>query len=327
MPIAVITPSHFQDSSQPYYQILTSAGFEVRFSDNTVPMEQKDALVSQLQGADAVLASTEPYTDEIFSQLKLRIVSRAGVGYDSVDLKAATAHNVAVTITPGTVHHSVAEQALALLFGIYRNVIQRDCMVRAGGWERESFPRLAGKSLGLIGLGVIGKCFAEKAKLLGLHVMAADPQLSEEEASSLGVQLVSFDELLETADIVSLHAPNIPATHHLMNASAFQKMKQDSVFLNTARGPLVDEGALFETLKSGKLMGAGLDVFEQEPPPIDHPLLTLDNVIVAPHMSGLDLQSEIDMASTAAQNIVDLYQNSGLHPNIINRDLPDDWTW
>jgi len=324
MPTCCVTASHFHSKEQEYYGILTSAGFEVRFVDPDVfDLSQAPILIDQLDDCQAVLCSTEPYTAEVLAKSKLRVVSRAGVGFDSVDLNGATLANIVVTRTPGVLHESAAEHTLATIFAIYRNVVQRDKDVRAGKWDRVCWPRLKGKTLGILGLGIIGACVAEKGMALGMNVIAHDPVASEIER----VGRVSLDELWANSDIISLHAPCVPATEKIINRQTIAKMKRSAVLINTSRGGLVNEADLFDALQEKRILAAGLDVFQQEPPAADNPLFSLPNILLSPHMAGMDLDSERDMASLAAQNIVDLYCGKFPRNNIVNQDVVADWKW
>lgn len=324
MPTVCVTPAHFHSYELPYCQILQEAGFEIRFIDpEKHNLRDPATLIEQLGDCEAVLANPEPYTPEVLSQCQVRVISRAGVGFDSVDLEAATTNGIVVTRTPGVLHEAVAEQTLAFLFAISRNVIPRDRDARQGRWQRAAFPRLKGQTLGLVGLGPIGRCVAEKALALGLKVIAYDPYA----APHVGVELVTLDRLWSDADIVSLHVPCLPETAHLINRTTLARMKPGAVLINTSRGGLVDEAALVDALTSGHLSAAALDVFEEEPTRPDNPLLKLDNVVLAPHVAGLDIESLKDMANMAAENIVALHRGEWPSANIVNPEVRPNWKW
>ncbi len=328
MPRVLVTPTMLRNQPGPFADILQQGGFEVVFPPEDVNTLEP-AVIEQLlaDDIDAMLASTEPLSEAILHGSTLRAIARMGVGYDSIDIPAATAADIAVTITPGVLEESVAEHTIAMLLGLTRGIVQRDREVRAGKWSRAAMPRLAGKTLGIAGLGRIGKAVAPRAIGLGMNVIAADPCLDEAFAEQTGVKYVSFDELLTSSDVVSIHAAYMAETTHLFNAATLARMKPGAILVNTSRGGLVDEAALYDALKSGHLSGAALDVFEQEPPPVDHPLLSLPNVLTCTHMGGLDLQSEIDASSLAAHCIVDLH--NGLRPDscLVNSKLRADWKW
>jgi phosphoglycerate dehydrogenase-like enzyme len=316
-----------RNSPGPYSEHLERHGFEVKYPPATADTMQPEVLAEQLRGCQAMLASTEKLTRAILANSELRVVARMGVGYDSVDVAAATDLGIAVTITPGVLEDSVAEHTIAMMLGVSRGLVERDREVRSGVWTRKPLPRLAGKTLGLIGLGRIGRAIVPRAKGLGLRVIACDPCADAEFAAMNDITLCSLDELLATADIVSLHAPCTPETENLMNADAFAKMKPGAIFLNTSRGSLVDEPALCEAIQSGRLAGAGLDVFRQEPLPLESPLQRLPNVLLCTHMGGLDCDSLAGMGLTAAQCVVDLYEGRWPERCVVNKAVCEKWRW
>lgn len=327
MPKVLVCPLVLHGVRGPYFDVLEQAGLEVVFPAPGEPLGKPEVLIRRLQGISAVLASVEPYSPEVLSASHLRVIARMGVGYDAIDVAAATAANVAVTYAPGTNDVSVAELTLALILGVFRGFPARYHEVTKGTWRRKALPRLAGKTLGLVGLGRIGKAVAPRAQGLGLKVIAYDPYPDRAYAAERGVSLVTFEQLLEQSDIVSLHLPGTRETRDLIDAQALAKMKPGSVLINTARGALVDEDALVESLQKGHLAGAGLDVFKSEPLPLDSPLLQLDNVLLSPHMGGLDLESEIAMSTLAAQCIADLYRGRWPEGCVVNPELKPGWKW
>jgi len=311
----------------PYKDILEAEGFEVFYPPEGVDTYEADALLSLLQSADAMLASTEPLTREIQQQSQLKVIARMGVGYDSVDLAAATERGAAVTITPGVLEDCVAEHTMAMLLGLTRGVIERDRQVRDGGWTRAGLPRLAGKTFGVIGLGRIGRATALRAKAFNMKLIAFDTYPDEAFAQEHDVAMLPLEEVLRQSDVLSLHAASSAATQDLINANTLAQMKQGAILVNASRGGLVDEDALVDSLKSGHLWGAALDVFKQEPLPSDSPLLSLPNVILSTHMGGLDDESEIAGSSLAAQCIVDLHQNKPPVHCIVNKEVAEGWAW
>ncbi|CAL1125502.1 unnamed protein product [Cladocopium goreaui] len=327
MPRVLVTPAMLHEKGGPFRDILEAAGLEVVFPTGGLALMDPVTLQSNLEGIDAVLAGMEPFNRDVLSTTKLRAIARMGVGYDAIDVPAATDCGVPVTITPGTNEPSVAEQTLALIFGVMRGLPERAREVRSGHWLRQTLPRLEGKTLGLVGLGRIGKALVPKAHGLGLKVIAYDPFVAPELAVELGVRLCSLDELLEEADIVSLHCPLNAETRNLIDADAMAKMKVGSVLINAARGGIVDEGALADALRRGHLMGAGLDVFETEPLPLESPLLGLDNIVLTPHMGGLDHESQVAMSSLAAECIAKLYQGQWPEGCVVNDELREGWKW
>jgi D-3-phosphoglycerate dehydrogenase / 2-oxoglutarate reductase len=327
MPRILVSPLPFQEPAGPWHDVLMAAKFELVYPDRDATTLSPFELIRQLRGIDGVLASVEGYSREVLAASKLRAVARVGVGYDSIDVKAATESGVAVVITPGTNENSVAEQAIAMITAIFRDLAARDHEVRAGVWRRNCVRRLAGNTLGLLGLGRIGKAIVPRAKGLGLKLLAYDPFPNQQFAEANGVRLLSLDELLAEADIVSLHLPCTAETTNMINARSLAKMKRGAVLINTARGGLVDEVALGEALASGQLSAAGLDVFKVEPPPVSHPLLQMNNVTVAPHMGGLDQDSLDAMGRLAAQCLVDLYHGRWPDGCVVNESLREGWRW
>lgn len=327
MPRILVTPHVFNRVAGPYRDVLEAAGFEIVYPDPAAPLEDADTLIGYLEGIDGVLASVEPYTRKVLEAARLRAIARVGVGYDAIDVAAATEQHVAVTITPGTNEHSVAEQALALVFAVFRDVAARDEEIRRGVWRRKPVRRLAGNTLGIVGMGRIGKALVPRALGLGLKVVAYDPLPDRAFAEQHGVELMTLDELLSRSDIVSLHMPCTPETTNLINRDTLARMKPGAVLVNTARGGLVDEEALAEALGSGRLFGAGLDVFKIEPLPTDSPLAALKNVVLAPHMGGLDQDSLDAMGKLAAECLVGLAKGRCPDGCLVNPEVMAGWKW
>jgi D-3-phosphoglycerate dehydrogenase / 2-oxoglutarate reductase len=324
---ALVTPPMIRSVPGPYSEHLERHGFEVKWPPRAADTTRREVLAEQLQGCQAMLASTEPLTREVLAASELRVVARMGVGYDSVDVAAATDLGNVVTITPGVLEDSVAEHTIALMLGVSRGIVARHQEVKTGVWTRQPMPRLAGKTLGLVGLGRIGRALVPRAQGLAMTVIAHDPCADLEFAARHGVRLCPLDELLSTADVVSLHAPCIPETENLIDAAALARMKPGAILLNTSRGGLVDEAALCEALASGKLLGAGLDVFRQEPLPVDHPLQQFSNVLLCTHMGGLDEESMEGMASSAARSVVELHEGRWPEGCVVNSAVRETWRW
>lgn len=238
---------------------------------------------------------------------ELLFVSSSGAGYDTVDVAACTEAGVAVLNQAGGNAVSVAEHTLGLILGTTHRMAESDRRLRVeSGFSREDVMgrEIAGKTLGLVGLGHIGRRVALLAGAFGMEVIAFDPLLSVEEVGARGAGAVSFDELLDRSDIVSLHCPRNAATLDLIDARAFARMKRGAVFISTARGGIHNEVALLEALTSGHLSGAGLDVWDQEPPPLDHPLLGLANVYATFHTGGVTHEARRNMAAIAASQLL-----------------------
>lgn len=327
MPTVVISPEPLHQLEGPHTELLRSAGFEVRFPE-VCRLDTEEQTIAGLDRSDAVIAGGEPLSDAVLSQLKrLRVISRTGVGYDQVDVDSATRHGIAVTITPDGNREGVAEHTLALILGLARDITGNDQDVKQGHWEKPKLVPLRGRTLGLVGFGRIGQSVAVRANGFGMKLLACDPCADEHVVQQSGVKLVDLDTLLRTSDFVSLHAPLSPQTRCLINAQSLSLMKPTCYLVNTARGGLVDEADLLHALQTGVIMGAGLDVLEQEPPPIDHPLFSLPNVLVSPHVAANDTQAIEDMALSAAQNVIDLMEGRWPADSIVNPKVRSRWSW
>lgn len=331
MPIVQINPEAMLNKPGPYVDLLREAGFEIRYPRNPELARgncNAQEMIAELSGASAVIATAAHYTPEVIGGLpELRVIARAGVGYDRVDVDAATKHNIAVTITPTANHEAVAELMLALLLGVTKRIVSGNAAVRAGGWPREPLVPVRGKTVGVVGLGRIGRSVAVRCQALGMKVLAAEQQPDLEFVRRHEIELADFNQLLEQSDVVTVHCPLTPETQGMFDADVFARMKRGAIFINTARGPLVNEAALVEALESGHLLGAGLDVFEQEPPSPENPLFRLDNVVVSPHIAGADELSSQQMGVEAAECIVKLYRNQWPEGAVVNDSLRDTWKW
>jgi phosphoglycerate dehydrogenase-like enzyme len=331
LPVVLITPALYQDPSRPYAVKLRQAGFEVRYPSDpavTTGATGPDAVVAEWSVADAVIAGGEHCTAEVLGRLpRLRVIARAGVGYDRIDVDAATRRNVLLTITPTANHECVAEHALALLFAAARSIARYDRAVRAGGWPRSVLVPLRGRTLGIVGLGRIGRSLAKRAEALGMKVLAADERPDRDFARAHGIELTDLDSLLARADFVSIHCPLSPATRGMFGAREFAKMKPGAIFINTARGGLVVESDLAQALASGHLAAAGLDVLSEEPPPPDHPLLRADNVVLSPHLGGADETSVENMGRECADAIIRHHRGEWPDGAVVNDSLRGAWKW
>jgi D-3-phosphoglycerate dehydrogenase / 2-oxoglutarate reductase len=325
MPNVLIMPSALFGVTGPHVEILHKAGFEVHYPDRGDLTGETETILA-LRGVAATIAAGEPYTERVVSNLPdLRVISRWGVGVDRIDLDAVTRRGVAVTITPASNHEAVAEHTLALLLALSRSIVRQNREVRQGSWNKTPLLPLRGRALGLIGLGRIGRSVALRAAQFQMRLLAFDSAPDPEFARTSTIELVDLDTLLAQADYVSLHLPLTPSSIGLINRETLSRMKPGSFLLNTSRGGLVVEEDLVSALQSGHLAGAGLDVFRQEPPSIENPLLQLENVVVTAHMAGVDIQSSIDMAVKAAQNIIDLYQGLWPQDSIVNSAVRQSW--
>jgi D-3-phosphoglycerate dehydrogenase / 2-oxoglutarate reductase len=326
MPKVLIAPMTLTKVQGPYRQALLDAGFELVLSRVDHQMVE-DELLAALDDIDAALAGSEPYNARVIAaRPQLRVIARVGVGYDAVDVPAATAHGIAVTTTPGANHDSVAEHTFALLLGLSRDLVPQHLGVKSGGWPRRSTLPLRGAALGIAGLGRIGKAVALRGEAFGMKLLAYDPYPDHAFAAAHGITLMPFDQLLAESDFLSLHLPVSAETHHLINRQTLKRMKPTAFLVNTARGALVNEVDLLEALRAGRLAGAGLDVFEQEPPG-KSPLFELDNVLLTPHGAGTDRKSRDDMALSAAEAIVALSRGQWPAEKVVNPEVRPTFRW
>ena len=327
MPTVLIGSNFLRNQPGPFREILQRAGFE--FTDP--PGDQtltEDDLRAALPGADAILAGGERITAELLDLApRLRAIARTGVGYDAIDMAAATARRIPIVITPGTNQESVAEHTFALLLGLTRAITVNDRLIHAGGWSQKLVAPLRGKTLGLVGLGRIGRAVATRALAFEMRVIAFDPAPATEFEPRHGVLRVGFEQLLSESDVVSLHLPLTPETRGLINRKTLARMKPGAYLINTARGGLVIEADLHDSLVSGHLAGAGLDVLNPEPPEPDNPLLRLPNVVITPHLGGVDTKAMADMANLAARCLVALYQGKWPEGCVVNNTLAAGWRW
>ncbi len=268
-----------------------------------------EGLKRELASTDALIirSETKVTADLLDSAARLRVIGRAGVGVDNVDVPAATRRGILVTNAPEGNTVAAAEHALALLLSLARNVPAAHTSMRSGEWKRSKFMghELLGKTLGLIGLGRIGGEVAGRARAFGMQVIACDPLITVDKAREQGVELVELKTLLRRADYISLHATLTPETKHLLGRREFQAMKRGVRIVNCARGGMVDETALAEAIRRGQVAGAALDVFETEPPPKGHPLLTLDPVIMTPHLGASTEEAQENVSVAIAEQVRD----------------------
>lgn len=287
--------------------LASSAGFQalheradLRYFD-TLPASAED-LIERLRDVEVAIniRSSSMFTEDIFERCPhLRLISVWGTGTDNVDLPAAKRHRVAVTNTPDVSAFSVAEHALALMLAVARTLPAQDAATRSGTWPRGQGVELRGKTLGILGLGAIGRRFAQLGAAIGMRVIAWTMHPNP----ALGFELVEFDHLLRTSDVVSMHLRLSPETQGMIGARELQLMKPGAFFVNTARGKIVDEAALIEALETKRIAGAGLDVFSTEPLPAGNKLTQLSNVVLTPHSAGITPEALEAGLSLAIENV------------------------
>ena len=280
---------------------------------------QAEEILERLDGVDGYVAGLDYITADVLSKApdSLKVISRYGAGVDRVDMPAATAKGIKVTNTPGTNSVAVCELAFALMLCAARNIPKLHAAVEKGEWPRSQGIELRGKTLGIVGMGAIGKNLATRAKAFGMTVNAYDPYFDEAFAKENGIGRMDLDEVLTTSDFISLHVPLNDSTRHMIDAEKIAEMKDGAVVINTARGGIIDEQAAADAVKSGKLGGLGLDAFEQEPL-IESPLKGLDNVIFTPHTGAHTAEAVSGMGSMAVDNVIVVLSGENC-PYVLNK--------
>ncbi len=298
-------------------EILQKAGLDVDMK----PGLSEDELVGIIADYDAlIIRSGTTVTEKIIEAAKkLRVIGRAGIGVDNIDLQAATKHGVIVMNTPTGNAVTTAEHAIAMMFAVSRHIPQAVASLKGGSWDKKSFTghQLGGQTLGIIGVGNIGKIVASRAVGLNMSVIGFDPFLTEEAAERLGIEPVSLEELFKRSDYITIHTPLNDKTRGLINKASFQQMKKGVTLVNCARGGIVIEEDLLWALNEGIVAGAAIDVFEQEPPQADHPLLKLPQVIATPHLGAATSEAQLNVAVEVAEIVAD-YLDTGTIKNAVN---------
>jgi D-3-phosphoglycerate dehydrogenase / 2-oxoglutarate reductase len=322
----LIAPAPLVGIEGAFLQTLRAAGFEPIYPRVRGQLTEAD-LIEHLQGVVAALAGSEPYTRRVLaSQPQLRAIARAGVGYDAVDTAAATEHGIAVTIAPGTNQDAVAEHTFAHILALAKDLIPQHLGTIHLKWPRRATLPLRGRTLGIAGLGRIGKAVALRGACFGMRLLAYEPYPDLVFAAHHGVKLVPLEQLFAESGYLTLHLPATEASRYLVNKESLARMKPTAFLINTARGSIVNEKALIEALQQHRLAGAGLDVFEDEPPS-DSPLFHMDNVVATPHAAGVDLQSRDDMALSAAEAIVALASGEWPAEKVVNPEVRARFRW
>jgi D-3-phosphoglycerate dehydrogenase len=297
-------------------ELLKDAGHEVTFDEMDA-----DELLLEISKYDALMVRgrTKAIADVVNAGAKgnLKVIGRAGIGVDNVDLEAAAKNDVKVVNAPTGATASVAELAIAHMLSLSRHITKADATMKKGEWAKKQLKgnELYGKTLGLIGCGNIGKLTAKYAQMFNMNVIGYDPFISKEDMKKDGIKKKDeLEDIMKNADFISLHLPHIPQTHHIVNEEMLSKMKPSAYLINCARGGTVDEKALYNALKNGTIAGAGMDVFENEPPK-DSPLLTLDNVVLTPHIGANTKEGQIRAGTVCAEQII----------KVLNGETPDFW--
>lgn len=316
----LVTVSAFMRDDDNAVAFLRDAGCSVRFAPPGSGRTEEE-LIELVQGNDAVIAGGEHYTREVLTRADtLKHIARWGVGFDKVDVAAASDVGVLVTTTQGGNDWGVADHAFALMLGLAHLIAENDRLVKAGDWPRAVGRDVWQRTIGIVGLGRIGQGAAKRARGFEMTVLAYEPFPNEGFVRDHGVELVSLEELLRRSDFITLHLPLSAETHHLMHAERLALMKPTAYLVNTARGPLVDEDALYDALKDGRIGGAGLDVREVEPAN-DTRFSEFTNVILSPHSAGITDGTSEAMARMAAESILQGQRGESPH-GLLN---PEAW--
>jgi D-3-phosphoglycerate dehydrogenase / 2-oxoglutarate reductase len=308
----LVGPVRYAELCSDGRDMLIKEGFDLVENPASTPYTYAE-LPDLLRTAHAAVAGVEVYDEDVLAAApRLKVIARLGVGLDNIDLDACRRRGITVANVPGGNANAVAELALALMLSVLRRIPVMDARIRRGVWDRFTGRELTGKTVGLVGFGATARALARRLRGFDVKLLVSDPAIDTAAAAELGAIEASLPDLLAASDVVSLHAPHTPATHHLADASFFRAMKESAVFVNTSRGGLVDEAALHDALRGGEIAGAGLDVWEVEPVAADNPLLRLDTVVATTHGAADTVEAYRTVGLSTAQAIVDVF--SGRRP-------------
>jgi D-3-phosphoglycerate dehydrogenase len=300
----VITPRTFGKMDPTPMEMLQERGYELTLNTSGRVLEEEE-LINLLEDADGLIVGLDPVTEKVLkSAKKLKVISKFGVGIDNIDLDAATRMGILVTNTPGANSSAVAELAFGLMLDLARHISESDRSIRRGQWKSYRGFELNGKTLGIIGTGRIGRELAKRARCFNMLLICHDIEEDHDWASQIGAKYLPLHDVLKNSDIVSLHIPLNNETYHIISAPELQMMREGAILINTARGGLIDENALYEALKDNQLAGAGLDVLETEPPE-DSPLMDLENVVLTSHIGAHTVEANRAMGIMASQNVIE----------------------
>lgn len=305
MPKIVIVDTDFEDNDQEV-RMAREAGVDIALFNDRAP----EAIIEHAVDADGVITSYGQFPAAVFEALpNLKVVSRTGIGYDSIDVEAATRNGTAVCVVPGYGTEVVSDHAITLALCVLRRMNEVDADMRAGVWDytrRRPFGQVHGRTFGVVGMGAIGRACARKASGLGFRVICSSRSLVPGRRTPEGYDQVSYEDLLAQSDVVSFHTALTPETHHLLDADHLALMKPDAVVVNTARGAIIDTVALADALCAGRLWGAGIDVFEDEPVDPGHPLLAAPHTVLSPHVAYWSEESGEELRRRATQAVIDV---------------------
>ncbi|MBE0478673.1 phosphoglycerate dehydrogenase [Candidatus Aerophobetes bacterium] len=317
----LITATSFGKACREPFEVLKRGKIEVDINKEGKPFTG-GRLLKIIENYDGIIVGVDPVGEAVIDKGKrLKIIAKHGVGIDNIDLKAAARKGIYVTITPGANEQAVADLTFALMLALARKVVLADCSLRNGKWPRLIGTEIWGKKLGVIGLGRVGKNVVKRAKGFNMEVFAYDLQVDHDFCRQYEVKIVNLEKIFTENDIITLHTPLTSSTRHLINEKTLSLMKDSALIINTARGELVDEQALFYALKNRKIGGAALDCFSEEPPGKDFPLFELDNVVLTPHLGAYTVEANRNMGVMAARSVVDAL-NGKVPENIANEDFP-----
>ncbi len=303
----LLTTTSFQDIPGEHHQLLAREGYELVRERGPLAEARMLELVGDVDG---FLCGDDAITRAVIQKAlpRLKVISKYGIGLDKIDVKAATELKIPVTFCPGVNHTTVAEHTFGLLLAIYRHIVTECNHVKKGEWKRITGNELMGKTMGILGMGRIGKEVATRSRAFGMNVLGYDIYWDDAFAKQHQVQrIANIEQILQQSDIISLHTNLTDETRNLVNARQITRMKKGAVLLNCARGELVDSAAVAEALKSGQLGGYGADVLEEEPPPANHPLFSCPNAIITPHIGSRTFESVARQAKMAAENLIRVF--------------------
>jgi D-3-phosphoglycerate dehydrogenase len=300
----LLTTTSFQDTPGAHHDMLAQTGWEIIRARG--PLNEADTL-ALVGDIDGYICGDDAITRKVLEKArpKLKVLSKYGIGVDKIDVKSATEFGIPVLFTPGVNHTTVAEHNFLLLLALEKNFLFHTDSTRSGGWKRKTGHELLDKTIGIIGMGRIGKEVAIRARAFGMKVLGYDLYWDEKFAADHGLQrALTLDDIYKNSDYISLHTNLTPETRDMISAKSFPKMKKGVLILNCARGEIVNTNDMVAALKSGQVGGYGTDVLDQEPPPADHPLLKLPNVVCTPHVASRTYESVVRQATTSVKNLI-----------------------
>ncbi|MCI1944986.1 phosphoglycerate dehydrogenase [Clostridium luticellarii] len=300
----LITPRSFGKHSKKPFELLEKQGYELIVNPYGRILTEQE-MIEEIKGVDGVIVGVDPLNEKVLKNAKkLKVISKYGVGTDNIDLKYSERNNIAVTVTKGANSESVADYAFTLMLAAARKLVPIDRECRKLNWNKITSIGMSEKTLGLLGLGNIGKQVVKRARGFGMKVLAYDVYKDESFAFENNVEYMTVEEILKKSDFISLHLPLTDETKYIIGEKELNMMKENSVIVNTARGGLIDENALYNALRNKKIWGAGVDVFEKEPPE-NKKLLELDNIVLGSHCAASTVEAIDNMGTMAAKNIID----------------------